>query len=164
MRIWFVAALFTSALALASCGSSGLSAEDQALADALGKSFEIDDGVTAEDQACIGEKTVTAIGAGRLDDLGVTADNASDFDPTELPEMTDDERDNMLGALEGCLDLRRTLADSIGEGDGEVSDCAYEALSDQDARDLLRAAMSTDTETAFETFGTILEKVGSCFE
>ena len=135
------------------------------MADALGESFEIDEsGITAEDQACIGEKTVTAIGAGRLADLGVTADNASDFDPAELPEMTGDERDNMLGALEGCLDLRRTLADSFGEGDSEVSDCTYEALSDQDARDLLRASMDTDTEESFETFGNILERITGCFE
>lgn len=165
MRIKLVAALFASVLALASCGSSGLSAEDQALADALGESFETDEGISAEDQACIGEKAVNAIGADRFGDLGVTADNAADdFDPADLPEMTDDERDSLVGVIEGCVDLRRSMADSIGEGDAELADCAYEALSDEDASALLRGAMDTDPEAGFEQFNAIFDKVASCLE
>jgi hypothetical protein len=112
--------------------------------------------------ACIGSNVVDELGEDRLAELGVNAANALGFDPVLLPDMTDAERDLLVDVTDGCVDLRTMTADTYGDGDAVITACAYEAISRDDARQIVRAAMNANQEAGADAMFDIFGKADAC--
>ncbi len=137
---------------------------DPALSAGLGASFGDEaNPLTADEEMCVGDGTVTAIGSQRLSELGVTAENAAFFNPASLPELTDAERELLVAVADSCLDLRTLLAELVGEGDPAATACAYEVFDRGDGREVIRSGMNVDENAGFEEMVAVFEKAGDCF-
>ncbi len=136
-----------------------------ALVDALARSF--DDGTgqpTAEENLCAADAVVTAFGADRLSELGLTATTAEQFEVSSSV-MTNDERDTYMVALDSCIDFRQFFLDvfaSSTEGFGFDAACLEPTWTNDDAFRYFRGFLSPIDSPDFETPADVQAKLDAC--
>lgn len=170
----FPTLLLVAALLAASCGDddgSGLSSEEQGLADALAISIMADADPDnpfgrAEDAHCFAEGLVGTIGVARLATLGLTAESESP--EAAFDAMTPGERDDVVEVALGCTDAEGVMVAEL-EATGMSSDsaaCIAEALGESDFfRDAFLAGMAGrefDPEANPEYTVLLLEAATDC--
>lgn len=138
-RLFVIAVAAT--LLLAACGDSdGGGDADPALVAALADELASpdDDGSPSpfprDDAECAAEKIISGIGAGRLAELGVTADDVGEVE--EL-DFTDSELDTIVDSLGDCSDLPRLMADQLA-ADGALSAEDADCFADEFDEGLLK--------------------------
>lgn len=106
---------------------------------ALVSTMENDDEFPADSRDCVAGALIDAVGFDQLAEA-VTPDEireqGSSFDPVESGiEVTDEQGEVYYEGLNGCMDVRQLLVDSIAEDlDEEAAACVADALSDDVAR------------------------------
>lgn len=106
---------------------------------ALVSTMENDDEFPADSRDCVAGALIDAVGLDQLAEA-VTPDEireqGSSFDPVESGiELTDEQGEVYYEGLNGCMDVRQLLVDSIAEDlDEEAAACVADALSDDVAR------------------------------
>lgn len=128
-------ALVMVATMTGACGG-GSKVDEEGLVAALAAEAAADEGSpTGGDPTaarCFATAVVDNLGAGRLDELGMTPDNIPSFDELAL---TEDERSGVSDALFGCIDVRATMATGLTEQLGEdLAVCVAYNLSEETLR------------------------------
>jgi hypothetical protein len=148
--------LVLGVLFLGACGDDGgsggglSSSEDKAAAERVAASIKSDPDspeVTDEQADCLGTQIVKKLGAKRVNELDLEADDPG-FTDTEVPKAVD--------AYAACVDLKQLLVDAF-TSEMPISEksrsCVEGELSDKDARAFLEAAFnsssSEDSMTGF---------------
>ena len=137
-------------------GSGPLSPDEQALADAIGAdaASEMGDELPIQgDQlsSCLGNAVVSALGAQRLAELGVTATDTSNLDAA-FDQLTPAEQQAVLTAMIPCLDtpeVRDLLVQELVAGgmSQQSSECIIDAFLDPAVLgEIVALALSGDEE------------------
>lgn len=127
-------------LLTAACGDdsgAGLSAEEQAVADAILAEMiaenEDEDEIDPDDMRCFAEGMVGGLGVGRLGELGVSAADVGDPEAA-FRAMSEGELDEMADVAERCIDFRTGFIDAM-VADGisrESAECLTDVLEGSD--------------------------------
>jgi hypothetical protein len=126
-------------------GASGLTPEEQALADAIFADMELDnaddEAVAPDDMRCFAEGMVGALGVSRLGDLGVAAGDIGEPEDA-FRGMTDAEMEEMADVGLACIDYAAGFVDAM-EADG-LSRSSAACLADRlDEGGFFRASFIT---------------------
>lgn len=140
-------------------------ADSDALIDALATSLDDGTGLpSAEENLCAAEALVTAFGVDRFAEVGLTAMTAEQFDVSSS-EMTSDERDTYMVALDSCIDFRQFFLDvfaSSTEGFGFDAACLEPTWTDDDALRYFRGFLAPVDSPDFETPIDVQAKLDAC--
>jgi hypothetical protein len=130
----------TIVLVAVACGDDsggGLTAEEQAVADAILAEMiaenEDEDEVDPEDMRCFADGVVDGLGVSRLGELGISAADVGDPEAA-FRAMTAGELDDMADVAMRCIDFRTGFTDAM-VADGisrESAECLTDALDDSD--------------------------------
>lgn len=150
--------LLSGLLLFAACGdddggSGDLSSADQEFVDAAMEQYDPDEAELSEDDArCVAESLVGAVGAERLEDLGISPESFGD-DDNPFPEgMEQGEAEDVVEGINSCIDMASLFVDSMAAG-GQMSEEAVSCLADafdQDVIDEIFVTMLTEGEDALQ--------------
>lgn len=118
--------------------------------DVLAASFEDAEtgfGATAEESRCAAEEIVDAIGAERMQEAGITAEQLS-ADETAGSDLTEEEGTVVADAVIGCIDLAAAYARGFTGGQATADDtaCIAERFDDDIYRQLIVADVTTGSD------------------
>ncbi|MEE9414199.1 MAG: hypothetical protein V3V01_02870 [Acidimicrobiales bacterium] len=155
------------ALAASACGSSsgGSASADSPLAQAIADSIEAEGDFTSTraDAECIGGRIVDGVGEDRLEELGVVPESAPGLDELDL---TNDEINSVVDALDGCIDLVDLMIGEIAGGDDSLSSDDAKCLGDELGVDPIKKAMAAalgGTEVIPDDFqNSIIDAFAAC--
>ncbi|HET6952273.1 MAG TPA: hypothetical protein VFI47_17975 [Acidimicrobiales bacterium] len=147
------------ALGGAACGDDGDGAGDsgerQEYVDAIVATSEGGE-LTEEEQTCVAESFVDAVGVDTFQDADVTPadiEDAPESSPADLGiDVTDEQAADFYGRLSDCIDTRELLLEALtADADlaPDVMTCIEDALDDDLVEDVV-TAVYTEGDSAFE--------------
>lgn len=140
----------------------GTGAPERNLAAALADDILNDGSPMTDDPAearCVADAIVDGVGEERLRELGMTPDDVGDMDDYDF---TEGEFNTIVDALFGCVDVRATLATSLGAGlPPEQTDCIAGALDEDTLRGIIVGSMGAD-EPPPEFINAVVVAMGEC--
>jgi hypothetical protein len=159
------------ALVAAACSASGgdsLSAEDQALADAIAQSMMDDSGddspFAEEDAVCFGNGIVSEMGSDRLTEVGLSVEAVeSGTDPSDV-DLSEGDIDSMVAVMTECIDFGAVFTaefEASGVSSESIS-CLTDGMDDDLVSAMARSAftgadLSGDDETSNQIFQLVLD-------
>lgn len=154
---------------------AGLSADEQAFADAWASGLSDDDdgfSASAGEGACMGEAIMAELGLDPFEEAGITPADVEDESesPGELlgaGVISDEQANSILDTWEDCVDLSTLFAESVVDDfdlDAEAVACVADGL---DADDLARGVflssfVSDDPEPDADVIGRFLAVIDDC--
>lgn len=139
-------ALFT--VSSAACGSDSKSSSSNSDELVAAIAEKIDDqgdmGLKESEKTCIAQETVDAIGADRLDKLGVTVDNVPEVKDVKF---TDDEITSIAKAYTKCADTKALFIEAVSDGDEDVAACLDDSLDNKLMTAIIESGLKDDNDT-----------------
>lgn len=117
-----------------------------------------------DDARCVAEHVVDAVGAERLEELGVDAATVNDrgFEPARIAFL-DEERTQVVDAFDACVDLTLLAVDSMAHGRGQAArSCVEQAMAGPIARELWVWRVGPATAEVPAVLVEPLERVDEC--
>lgn len=150
--------ILPAALLVASCGSGGDGASDDAkpYVDAMTKSITADKDSPMDDKQarCFSEGFIDAVGLDKIKKAGTPKEFADKSDDLEFEDMnlTRDEGEKIYAQFDECgVDLRTALLEDVLSGDemtAEAKSCVKKTLTDENIRDFFIALMVSGEDAA----------------
>ncbi|MFL6205884.1 MAG: hypothetical protein ACJ739_11085 [Acidimicrobiales bacterium] len=131
-------------------GGDGLSDEEQHYVDDAMKDFDAEDAapLTEDDATCIVTSMVRSVGVDGLEDAGITPESFSEAEG--FPDgLTEDQATQVVGSINGCVDLRDLFLESITQDSSlpkDTQDCLAKQFDDDFVRRLMIVTLSKGEE------------------
>ncbi|MFV2038975.1 MAG: hypothetical protein ACC660_01895 [Acidimicrobiales bacterium] len=163
--------LVTLAIVAVACGGGNddvtVDISDDPLAQAIAADImddsEGDSPIGTQEQAeCFAGGIVQNVGAGRLNELGVTVEDTGDIQDYDF---SDSELDTIVDSLTACVELETLLAEQFSEDFGEEGGlCLAKGLGEDVLKDLMKDGFAgdADSEPSAEFFQVFLDIAAEC--
>lgn len=126
---------------------------DQLAEDASGDGFDL----TSDESGCVGEAFVDTVGADKLDELGVTADDVSTLDDIDETELGIDDAQS-AALIFDCLSFD-TMVGVLAEGAGDDAVDCLKDVGEDNIRSMMQAGIDQD-EGSLDT--EVLAEITAC--
>lgn len=152
-------------------GSSNgdLSDKDQEFVDAAMDEYDPEQAapLTEDDARCIVTSMVGAVGADRLEELGITPEQFGSDDSSAFPQgLTEDEANGVVDGFDSCIDLPALFTESLAE-DSDLSEDDKACLDDAFDSDTIRqifVTMLTKGEDALQDDPELMNQFMAIFQ